>query len=87
MYNPDTDYTTGVTRTKPSSPLRSVDPYIFSECLAWLRERVRHSLGRELNECTFDPEAGKWYLYEDGYLVLRIDHDTMERIWTILNRA
>lgn len=86
MYDPDVDYSTGVKLTKPKSALRAIDPYVFADCIAWLKLRVFSDIGYTLNETMFDPELGMWYLYEDGYLVLRLSHDTMERIWTQLQR-
>ncbi len=73
----------GVTRTKPESPLRGLNVNIYDPCFAWLREQMK-KVGWHLDAGVFDPEAARWYFYEDGYLILRLEHDTVDRMWAVL---
>jgi hypothetical protein len=69
----------GMQRSKPEHPLRAVDISIYQPCFTWLREQVE-PIGWRLNQCVFDPEMGRWYLYDAGQLVLRLEHETVERL-------
>ncbi len=75
----------GISRSKPESPLRKIDVEQFMPVMRWIQDRME-KIGWRVTKGVFDPEAAKWYFYEVDMLVLRLEHDTVERLWDILRK-
>ena len=83
MWNPDT---TGVTRSKPSPRLATANLDQYQVCVQWVKS-IMQSVGYTIVEARLDPYCETWYFYEeDGWLVMRLQHDTMDEMWMKLTQ-
>lgn len=77
------DMAGGTQRTKPMHPNRAIDVSVYQCCFDWVREQAK-KIGWHLDRCVSVPEADRWYFYEGEDLIIRLEHDTVERMWNAL---
>jgi hypothetical protein len=83
MWDPDK---TGVTRTKPVPGLYNVDLALYQEAADSVRRYLQMICGLTADHAVLDPYLRVWTFYNDDGILVRVEHELMDRIYELVRR-